>query len=173
MNFTFTTLQLSHFPLLVSWLNEPHVAQWWGEGKTWNLDTVTEKYSSNVAGYTLHMGTKKPIHSFIMCADSKPIGYIQYYAVADFPHENHTELPDIKNAAGIDLYIGDPDYIGRGFGPIIISQFLQEKIWPHFDACLADPHASNSGAIKAFTKAGFKIMKVVDHTAWMKISKKN
>lgn len=46
--FHFEPLKSHHLPLLHKWMQEPHVAEWWGEGKTWSLEELEKKYSSYI-----------------------------------------------------------------------------------------------------------------------------
>ncbi|HZW61506.1 MAG TPA: GNAT family N-acetyltransferase [Candidatus Babeliales bacterium] len=163
----FRPLQESDFPLLVQWLNTPHVKQWWDPDHVWNLDTVTAKYRSYVNGYKLIDGKQKPIHAFIIVLDDKPIGYIQYYNAYDFPRTQGylQNLP--ASLAAFNIYIGEPSVLGKGLGAIIIKQFLTLYIWPHFDVCFVDPETANIGAIKTFEKVGFNKIKIVGIETWM------
>lgn len=154
---TFTPLQPDHFSLLFKWLETPHVKQWWDKDIAWTLERVEEKYTPYTQGYKPLNGVSKPMHAFIIEADSKPIGYIQYYNRHDFlPEGYHKDvLPD--SLAAIDIYIGEPDAIGKGLGSYIITHFLEAFIWHNFDYCCVDPDKANRAAIKAYTKAGFTI----------------
>jgi aminoglycoside 6'-N-acetyltransferase len=46
MTITFEPLHESHFPLLLKWLEAPHVKKWWDQDVTYTMDLVREKYSS-------------------------------------------------------------------------------------------------------------------------------
>lgn len=61
--------------------------------------------------------------------------------------------------AALDIYIGEENSIGRGWGSKIIQKFCQIHIDPHFEACFVDPDISNVQAIRAYEKAGFKTIK--------------
>ncbi len=60
----FEPLSIDHFILLHKWIQEPHVWQWWGEGKSWISDEIKEKYSSYTLGYKIERGVKKAIHLY-------------------------------------------------------------------------------------------------------------
>jgi RimJ/RimL family protein N-acetyltransferase len=166
---TFTPLQPSHFPLLLTWLSTPHVQQWWHHSEPWTFEEVQTKYTPYTQGYKAVDGGQKPIHAYVMCIDGNPIGYIQYYNAYNFPRDNGPltleTLP--KNLAALDLFIGDTNYLGKGLGAPLVTAFLQQHIWPHFDACFVDPEGDNIAAIKAYQKAGFKIIKKWDTAIWM------
>ncbi len=160
MNITFIPLGCDHFPLLVQWLNSEHVKAWWDQGIIWNLELIQQKYHSYTQGYKWEGGIKKPIHGYIICVGRQKVGYIQYYNAYDFPREcSLVGLP--RSLAALDMFIGEENHIGRGFGAQIIRSFLNEYVDPYFSACLVDPDRGNTQAIRAYEKAGFQ--KVREH----------
>lgn len=169
MSIVFMPLTTGHFSLLHAWLNKPHVAQWYLGGKNVTYDQVYQKYRTYVDHYTIVEGIKKAIRGYIITIDKHPIGYIQYYYAHDFENDSDlladTLLP--LDLAAIDIFIGDIQYIGKGFGPLIITSFLQEHIWNRCDACLVDPDTVNVRAINAYKKAGFQSLKSNEKTTWM------
>jgi RimJ/RimL family protein N-acetyltransferase len=61
-------------------------------------------------------------------------------------------------AVGVDLLIGEPDYIGRGLGPEMLRTFIREVLPFHYPTAVtvvADPVLENSASIRAFEKASF------------------
>ena len=66
MTITFEPLHESHFPLLLSWLEAPHIKKWWDQDVTYTIKLVHEKYSSYSKGYKLEGGVQKPIKGFII-----------------------------------------------------------------------------------------------------------
>lgn len=64
----------------------------------------------------------------------------------------------IADAAGIDLLIGDKDFVGKGYGTMMLTQFV-DKILKHtctgVTHIVADPQVENIASIRAFEKAGF------------------
>lgn len=63
--------------------------------------------------------------------------------------------------AAIDFFIGEPSYLGKGYGALLISQFIKEIISHKYDACIADPDVKNIGSIKSLERAGFKKLKEI------------
>ncbi len=138
-------------------MNTDSVAKWWGENLTWSLEDITQKYESYCKGYKRIGGVTKPIYAFMVEVDSQPIGFVQYYNAYDFPREDGVTLPKLSDKlAAIDFYIGEPDFIGKGLGPIILNAFLKEHVKPMFNACFVDPDYANKQAIRAYEKAGFQ-----------------
>lgn len=173
---SFQSLSIEHLDLIHKWMKEPHISQWWGEGKSWSLCEIKEKYTSYTHGYKIQQGIKKPIQPFVIEFEKRPIGFIQFYRAADFPRdgfniENVWQDQD-KSLAAIDFYIGEPDCIGVGIGPRALRSFLNDHVFKHFDACLVDPEKNNKAAIKAYAKAGFSTLQDLDSSIIMIAHKK-
>ncbi len=64
-------------------------------------------------------------------------------------------------AAGIDLFIGEPDLVGKGHGPALIRAFLRDVVFQTYDVaeCVIGPSIKNVSAIRAYEKAGFRFFK--------------
>ncbi|XVN42194.1 MAG: GNAT family N-acetyltransferase [Candidatus Rickettsia vulgarisii] len=174
MQISFTPLNEAHFPLLLKWLETPHVKAWWDKDINWTTELINKKYSNYVKGYkvlTLKDQTiTKPMYSFIICADNQPIGYIQYYNKHDFPPEqnyNTSELPE--SCAGLDWYIGELEFTSQGIGPKALSLFLEKFVFPKFTYTFVDSETINHGAIRAYEKAGFTTIKKTNNNeiTWM------
>ena len=67
-----------------------------------------------------------------------------------------TRLMDRR--AGIDLFIGEVDHVGRGIGPLVISAFARDVVFGlhGVDVCVASPDPRNRRSLRAFEKAGFE-----------------
>lgn len=154
---TFKPLNFSDIPLMHRWFNLPHIQLFYSI-RAWTEDEILIKLKPYIIG-------EKPVTALIVLFDDKPIGYLQYYKVKDYPWPNQT-LPDdiIENAAGMDLFIGEPEMIGHGLGQAIISQCLQTIIWPKFKYCIVDPDIQNHDAIKCYQKLKFKTYQAIETT---------
>ena len=154
MKITFTPLAESHFPLLLKWLETPHVKAWWDQEVKWTPELIQEKYTNYVKGYKREFGIVKTIKAYIICVDSVPIGYIQIYGAYDFARSKLlTGLP--SNLAAFDVLIGEESYLKQGLGSQAIEQFLTEH-GNSYTHVFADPENTNLAAIRAYEKAGFK-----------------
>lgn len=170
MTITFQPLQGSHFPLLLKWLETPHVKTWWDPDVVWTLEKIKEKYGSYVQGYKVEQGLKKPIQAYIVYAEDDLIGYVQVYNAYDFPREQGYEIEGLPDSlAALDIFIGEKEFLGKGLGVHIIKQFLAEHVDPHYEACFVDPDTANIKAIRAYENAGFKKIKMVKNgtITWM------
>jgi aminoglycoside 6'-N-acetyltransferase len=175
MTITFQPLQETHFPLLLKWLETPHVKAWWDQDVQWTSELIKEKYGSYILEYKIEYGLKKPLQAYIIFVGDKPVGYIQTYNAHDFPREDKTSLTELpESLAALDIFIGEEEFLGKGLGSLIMKQFLNEYVDPHYKACFVDPDTANIKAIRTYEKAGFKKIKMVKEGTimWMVREKK-
>jgi RimJ/RimL family protein N-acetyltransferase len=151
----FRPLDESDLPLMHGWLNEPGDAfRWYGEERPTTLDEVRAEYLP-----MLH--AREPARPFLILYGERPIGYIQRWDHRDWPVQwGHLQMPD---AAGIDLFIGETDFLHRGLGPHLIRRFLVEHVFsdPAIGRCTIDPNPANRVAIRAYEKAGYRWFRTV------------
>ncbi len=164
MTINFSPLKEAHFPLLLKWLETPHVKEWWDQDVKWTEKLIREKYGSYVKEYKkLKLPDKvieQPMHAFIILFNDNPIGYIQYYNAYAFPGEQGYILEGLPSSlASIDLFIGEKEYVGKGLGPKLMDKLIQDYIFKNFDAVFVDPDINNKGAIRAYEKSGFKVVR--------------
>lgn len=154
-NISFRKLQFDDLPLMHKWITSPHVHEWYDKDKENTLEEITERFGPKIKG-------EKPTDSYLVLYNAQPVAYIQTYKVSDWPefakyvgYDNHT--------ASIDLFIGDLDYMGKGFGIMMLRKFLQKIVFanPDVNICIIGPEPSNKRAINSYNKAGFKYVKTV------------
>jgi RimJ/RimL family protein N-acetyltransferase len=144
IHFTFRPVEQKDLDLIYQWFQQPHVRKWWpvpGSYKDF-LHSFLEKLRKNNKSYLVFLGTT-------------PIGYIQYYQV-DRIEKWLPQLPE--HTAGIDQFIGEPEYLHKGFGTLFIKQFIeflsmQDK---NLSTIIVDPEQINRVAIACYKKVGFK-----------------
>ena len=143
----FKPLQISDFPFLHRWLNEPHVLSWYSKKKM-SKRQVHEKYEAYLSDQT-------QIKGYLILVDRLPIGYIQCYpAKLFFCLGTHKKL-DLTKTAGLDFFIGERAFLSCGYSKWILSRFLIEKVYTHYKACVVDPEESNFVAKKSYEGVGF------------------
>ena len=169
MTFAFKQLNKSHFPLLLKWLESPHVKKWWDCDVDYTIEIVCEKYSSYTKGYKIVEGIRKTIQCFIINYNQEPIGYIQIYSAHDFYEQNLLlRLP--KNLGALDCFIGEEKYLNQGLGSKAISEFLNIH-GSKYSHILADPNSNNVAAIKCYENVDFK--KIAEQTVEQTGEEKN
>jgi len=169
MIITFEPLREKHFPLLLKWLETPHVKEWWDNTDiVWTIGLVEEKYGTYTQGYKLENGVRKSINGFIIVLNDREVGYIQLYNVYDFFREDDLKLDKLpKSLAAIDIFIGDESYLGKGLSFPIMNEFLKTHVDPYYEACFVDPDSANTAAIGAYKKVGFEYLKTTKHDQWL------
>jgi aminoglycoside 6'-N-acetyltransferase len=141
---TFEPLRPEHLPLVRDWLVREHVRRWWrdrGESLGHAEDAL--------AG-------RDPTEYFLIVLDGRPVGMIETYLVADNPDWGAT-IGEGEGAAGLDLFIGEEDAVGRGLGPQVLAQFAREVVFarPDTEAVVATVEEPNRRSWRAFERAGF------------------
>ena len=143
-------------PLMHLWFNEPHVQKFYSL-RSWTKSEVLDKLLPTIE-------LNKPLFGFIVLFEGIPIGYLQYCKVKDFPWPEQEFSPKfVENAAGLDFFIGQPEWVGKGWGPKIIERFLDTQIWTNFQYCVVDPDVRNLLSIRMFEKCGFEAHRTI-HT---------
>ena len=165
----FKPLGVTDFPLLLKWLEEPHVKAWWDQGITWTPALIAKKYAPYTKEYQRDQGVKKPIYAYLALIDAVPIAYVQFYPARDFKPDNPLDTKTMpKSLAALDIYIGEPSFLNKGFAPMLLKKFLLKQVKPLFTHCLVDPAIQNTSAIRAYEKAGFKMIETSSRsTCWM------
>ncbi len=171
-NIRFQKLQFDDLPLMQQWLNTDFVTEWYS-GEPTSLEGLREYYGPLIEG-------QDPTQAFLIIYDTIPIGYIQTYKFRDNP-EWYAAVQTIGEAAGVDIFIGHPDYIHRGLGGFVLKKFLREIVFSQeeIEICVIDPEPANKAAIRAYEKAGFTYWKTLPAGTypnepegyWMKVSR--
>ncbi|MFZ5815288.1 MAG: GNAT family N-acetyltransferase [Bacillota bacterium] len=150
----FLRLTAADLPLMHRWLNTEHVMRWYSPGGR-SFEQVQAKYTPYIEG-------KQPTEPYLILHGGTPIGYIQTYRISHWP-DYARQIGVADDAAGLDLFIGEPAYLGRGLGPVIIRSFLEEVVFPGgAPRCVIGPEVKNQAAIRAYEKAGFRYWKTVE-----------
>ena len=65
-----------------------------------------------------------------------------------------------EGAAGVDLFIADEALTGQGVGTEALRRFVSGIVFaaPTTTHCIADPELENVASVRAFQKAGFRIV---------------
>lgn len=145
----FVPLSHNHFKIIHQWFNKLHVQSYYSL-RNWTLDDIIKKY-------TPYINKEKKLVCSIIYFDDIPIGYIQHYHVNDFQWE-HSQLTEalVQHTAGLDLFIGEEQFLQKGIGHFVIEIYLKKHIWPYFHYCMVDPESKNFISRKLFEKCGFK-----------------
>ena len=161
---TFKNLTEADMPLMHKWLNAPHVRQWWEVDGKRNPD-----YEGVIKNYIPCILGSDPTKCYIAIYNKMPIAFIQSGRLKD--NQQYQEAVGLGgDIVGIDIFIGEEEYLHKGLGSLIIKAFLKNIVFKVYDVdvCSIDPEPENKIAIRAYEKAGFCHIK----TNWSPIEKK-
>lgn len=110
------------------WFQKPHIKQWYARNERYSLEEIKKKYIPRILN-------SESIPNFIVYADNKPIGYIQLYrvnssmpdGVEDYMHPLFTNYKP-EEVAGVDMFIADDKYLGRGFASLALNTLIKEHV---------------------------------------------
>jgi aminoglycoside 6'-N-acetyltransferase len=136
------------FVLLQRWLCSPHVAQWWERLET--QEDIEREFGPCVDG-------KDPTLVFVIVLGGRDIGIIQTYLLSDNPQ--YEAAVQVRDAAGVDLFIGAQALLDSGLGRRILAKFVRDVGWSTYPAVkryIAGPSEKNVRSLRAFEAAGFE-----------------
>lgn len=135
-------------------MNEPHAKRWFSKGRS--LEEV-------VAEYTGYLDGVEAIFSYVVSYEGREIGLMQWVWFGDHEWLMRAYGVDDPNATNCDVLIGDPDFVGRGLGPMLVLRFLGDLVFsnPRATTCIIDPEPDNQIARRAYEKAGFRFLRWV------------
>ncbi len=138
-------------PLMLKWLTDDRVlACYGGRDLQYTLDTLSAHYLEAIPdGFRV-----------IIEYRNVPVGYGQVYQLNGELYREYS-YPDNGNVVfAMDQFIGEPDYWNRGIGTSFLHLMASYvKNCKKAQYILLDPHKNNHRAIRAYEKAGFRIIK--------------
>lgn len=146
----FRELQEQDINLIKKWLQAPHVAEWFKQPDSW-IEEIEQRKTKYIF-----------IRHFIIEDDNKNIGFCQYY---DFSKGGETWNGSIPSDGSwsIDYLIGEPDYLGKGYGKSIVIR-LTKDIFNFTDAqrIIVQPEPGNQRSRNTLLSAGYRFDKAND-----------
>lgn len=151
MKIAFRSMTAEDLGVMHEWLQREHVRRWWTDRQT---------YEDVVGHYLPAIEGTDPTDLYFILLDERPIGFVQTYRVADHP-DYHRLVGVERDVAGVDLFLADHHLTGRGLGSQALVQFIRDVVFaePTINACVADPDSENHSSIRAFEKAGFRVVR--------------
>jgi aminoglycoside 6'-N-acetyltransferase len=145
-------LTLEDAPHLAKWLSDPEVLEFYeGRDQPHDLALVKKVFYSKEDGLTPN----------IILYNEKPIGYVQYYPV-DTKDKTFYGYGADSNVYGMDQFIGEPSYWGRGIGQHLVNEVVRYLFTEKdADIVVMDPQVRNKRALRCYEKCGFRIVKTL------------
>lgn len=145
--YAFRSARAEDLPLFARWLKTPEVVCWWGD--------PDEQYRLIADD----LGVPAMAQWVVSC-EGRPFAYVQAYQVRTWPQPHLAYLPE--GAVAIDVFIGEPDMLGRGHGARFLRLFAERLRADGAPVVVTDPHVDNHRARRAYRRAGFSGDTAVD-----------
>ena len=152
--FAFRPLEQTDSALLFRWLNASHMRRFY-QSEPMSLEQVEEKYRTRIEG-------TEPAFCHVALVDARPIGVFQCYLNAAWPE--YAEQINADEGVSVDLFIGEPEYLGRGLGKVLLNLYVKEVVlglFPNVADCYICHEVNNEVAIRASAAAGFVMLREV------------
>lgn len=152
---TFRNLNQEDYKLIHRWIKEnPFVKKWYFFDRQPRLETLRKKYEKKIKN-------EENVIYRIFQINGTDVGYIQGYDVEG--NGFWTKRVKVRDkTASVDYFIGNMDFIHKGFGKKIISAFISEFIkGKGFDFVMISPDPENGASVRVCEKSGFSYVKTV------------
>lgn len=160
---TLRDLEAADYGLLCRWLCDPRVAEHYGgRDRDYTLETIREEYGRSEED-------SRFLTRCIIERAKIPIGYLQFYATAtdEPPSGKEPSLWLEPGTYNVDMFIGDPALWNQGIGSMLLEAtarwLLESKV---ASVVTIDPKVINERAIRAYAKAGFRIVQRIVDWEW-------
>jgi aminoglycoside 6'-N-acetyltransferase len=147
--YDFRPVSDADLPLLARWRASPQVVRWWGPLE---VEAPAETFAD------------RRVAMWIVAHHGRPFAYAQDYCPHDWDPHPFAYLP--PGSRGIDQYIGEPDLLDLGHGSAFVRAYCDRLFAAGAPAVGTDPHPDNGRAIRAYEKAGFKVVSPATNTRW-------
>ena len=149
--YAFHPMTAADLPKIRQWLARPHVREWWGD---------PEQQYALISGDLI----EPAMDQYVVSTTGSDFGYIQCYDLQcyDLTAWNSGFGTHPEGTRGIDLFIGEPDMIGRGHGSALIRSFADDRLQNGAPRIVTDPDPANHRAVRACENAGFEKVRLVD-----------
>ena len=151
---SFRPMFAADFPMMTAWLAQPHVKAFYGQNPS--FAEVCERYGPRLADAW-------PTRCHIAESRGRPCGYLQSYRNADWP-EWGEQIGDLAGLS-IDLHIGEPAFVGRGYGRAMLEAYVHDVAfarWPEEQRCYIAHAVTNERALACSMAVGFRELREFD-----------
>ena len=141
--------------MMRDWIkNNVFVKKWYYYDKLPHVSTLKKK--------TLDRMRIPNFYANIILVDGKPIGYIQSYDIEGWKMWSR-RVKIYDKTVGLDYFIGDMNYIHKGYGKNIILKYIDSiKLITKYEYVMISPDPSNVVNCKCVEKCGFEFKKIVN-----------
>lgn len=153
-NISFRPFTDNDLDKMYNWLLKDFVHEWFANGCNITMDFVKRVFG----------GESETLKKWIIQIDDKDIGYIQSYYYSDddgISNKYKKEIGSDDGSMSFDFFIGEENFIHKGYGKHIIKNFLDNIAFkdPRCTNLIVGPRTKNTASIKTLEKNGFKYYK--------------
>jgi RimJ/RimL family protein N-acetyltransferase len=136
---------------ICDWFAKPHVLAWWDDHLS--PAEIKDKYQQRI--------DSEIVCPYIVFIENKPVAFIQYYWACRVGDNEWIEADE--HTVGIDQFIGEEDFLDRGYGTEMIMAFIQLLFQnPLIEKIITDVDPDNVRAKRCYEKSGFEERGVVN-----------
>lgn len=158
MKIHFEKVTGAHLDTIFSWLLQPHIREFWDNTQAHKDDIVNfaqgrKTPSTYCDGQMVYWVALEGAEPFAMLMTEKLLH------ATTINNEKLKRLSKTGHTYGIDYMIGNPKFVGKGYGAQTLSDFIdyfREFFDPKADTFIIDPANDNVRAKHVYMKAGFK-----------------
>jgi aminoglycoside 6'-N-acetyltransferase len=138
------------YELFATWRNQPEVRDWWDpDDPPMTTESAMAEYQADVRGQTATSAS-------IIEVDGEAVGFVQFYPWAAYASDMTALGISVPAGAwGLDIFIGDPRWIGRGIGSSAVRLLCDHLFENQGATAIAfGVEKDNGRARRAYEKAG-------------------
>lgn len=139
--------------LLAKWLSNPEVLRYYeGRDNPFNVEKVEQEF----------FDADEDVARCLIEFNEKPIGYLQFYEVAEDERQIYDYDDSEEVIYGMDQFIGETGYWNKGIGTqlvrLVVTYLMRDK---GANRIVMDPQIQNERAIRCYEKCGFRKVKLL------------
>jgi aminoglycoside 6'-N-acetyltransferase len=145
---TIRAMSRGDLPDVVGWRQAEHVHRWWTDDGDPTPEAVEQQYGPRIDGMSA-------TRMWVVEANGRSIGFVQDYRISDYPE--YAILTPRPDTIGIDYAIGEPAWVGRGFGARAVWAWMlnARHRFPDATTYFAAPDHRNTASLRILQKVGF------------------
>lgn len=154
--FTFRPAMESQRACIHNWLNQDYIREWiHGQGLKNTLTGLETFFQHQAKGQGLDRQSQITQH-WIGYDGDKPFVYLLTSNIFKNTNDAYAKYSECDGLAiTLDIFIGDPDYVGKGLASHVIKAFLLSQ-FSDVSEVFIDPEKTNERVVHVYQKAGFR-----------------
>lgn len=154
----FAPLTAADEDMLMRWMQEPHVGEWWGlpDEEMERVRSITRAVDRGKVAPAdkTSAAPDERADLFVATLDGTPCAYVELWE----PHGREGDQWYADQPSGtvaINMFVGPPDMLGRGVGSAVARACAERLARDGVGRIVVDPDSANERAVRAYARAGF------------------